>query len=195
MTVNLDEATIGQLFTKARTHNGWVSESLDREILEKLYDIARWGPTSFNSSPARFIFLTSENSKSRLKPHLLPGNVDKTMTSPCCVIVAWDNRFFEKFTKLMPFIPASMFESQPELVQETAFRNSSLEGAYLIIAARALGLDVGPMQGFDRAGVDKEFFPNGGWTTNFLINIGHGDLTALRPRMPRLDFAEACEVL
>lgn len=155
-----------------------------------------WGPTSANSSPARFVFLTTPAAKERLKPALSAGNVDKTMAAPVTVIVAWDTQFYDQLPRLFPqFDMRPIFAGKPALIEETALRNSSLEGGYLIIAARGLGLDCGPMSGFDQSKVNAEFFPDGKWKTNFLCNLGYGDPSKLFPRNPRLDFDEACVVL
>ena len=181
------------------------------QVLRDLYDLVKWGPTSANGGPARFVFLRSTEAKGRLRPALAPRNVDKTMAAPVTVIVAYDLRFYEQLPRLSPHSPAmvKLFQDNPELVEATAKRNSSLQGAYLIIAARALGLDCGPMSGFDQAKVDdeffaagkpcfgceQEFFPEGHVKTNFLCNLGYGDAGALHPRLPRLPFNEACTLL
>jgi 3-hydroxypropanoate dehydrogenase len=171
----------------------------------------KWGPTSANSCPARFVFLRSQEAKERLRPTLAPGNVEKTMTAPVTVIVAYDLKFYEKLPKLFPHSPAmrDLFAANPQLVEVTARRNSSLQGAYLMLAARAVGLDCGPMSGFDNAKVDEEFFsagrecegceqeyfPEGHVKSNFLCNLGYGDASKLLPRSPRLAFGEACSLL
>jgi len=187
---------VDQLFREARTHTVWLDRKVPVELLRQVYELARMGPTSANSSPARFVFLTTPEAKARLKPALSPGNVEKTMTAPVTVIVAWDTEFYEKMPKLFPHTDArSWFAGKPELIQETAMRNGSLEGGYFILAARALGLDCGPMSGFDAAKVDAEFFPDGKWKANFLCNLGYGDNAKLRPRAPRLEFEEACVVI
>ena len=181
------------------------------ETLHNLYDLLEWGPTSANASPARFAFLRSREAKERLRPALAPLNVDKTMTAPVTVIVAYDVKFYEQLPKLFPHSPgiAKLYESNPDLVEATAKRNSSLQGAYLIVAARALGLDCGPMSGFDQTkvdeeffaagkpcfGCDQEFFPEGHVKSNFLCNLGYGDPGTLHPRLPRLSFDEACSLL
>jgi 3-hydroxypropanoate dehydrogenase len=158
--------------------------------------VARFGPTSANSSPARFVFLITPQAKERLRPALSPTNVEKTMTAPVTVIVAWDTEFHEKLPQLFPARDMrSIFAGNAALIHETAFRNGTLQGAYLMIAARALGLDCGPMSGFDQQKVNAEFFPDGKWKANFLCNIGYGDPTKLFPRNPRLSFDEACRVL
>ncbi|MFZ1916198.1 MAG: malonic semialdehyde reductase [Terriglobales bacterium] len=187
---------LDQIFRQARTHNGWLPKPLPTEILRQIYDLAALGPTSANTTPARFVFLTTREAKERLRPALAPGNVEKTMAAPVTVIIAWDTEFHEKLPKLFPHADARpWFAGKPALIEETGFRNSSLEGAYFILAARALGLDCGPMSGFDQAKVNAEFFPDGKWKSNFLCNLGYGDTTKLFPRSPRLPFEEACQVL
>lgn len=192
----LSEQSLDQLFREARTHWVWRPEPVSLELLKKAYEVARFGPTSANSSPARFVFITSPQAKERLRPALSPGNLEKTMTAPVTVIVAWDTEFYEKLPQLFPARDMrSAFSGKPELIQETAFRNSTLQGAYFMLAARALGLDCGPMSGFDQQKVNAEFFPDGKWKANFLCNVGYGDPSKLFPRNPRLSFDEACRVL
>ncbi len=192
----LDEAALATLFTEARTYSTWTDQPVTDATIEALYHTLKFGPTSANSSPARFVFVRSEAAKERLKPALSAGNLDKTMKAPVCVIVAWDVEFYEHLPTLFPQVDAKVwFTSSKQLAEETAFRNSTLQGAYLIIAARALGLDAGPMSGFDRAKVDAEFFPDGKWKSNFLCNLGYGNKAKLFPRNPRLDFAAAVKVL
>ena len=187
---------IDQMFREARTHNVWLSRPVPPELLRQGYELAAFGPTSANTSPARFVFLTTPQAKERLRPALAPLNVDKTMAAPVTVIIAWDTEFYEKLPKLFPHKDMrSMFLGKPDLIEATAFRNSSLEGGYFILAARALGLDCGPMSGFDQAKVNAEFFPDGKWKSNFLCNLGYGDHIKLSPRNPRLSFDEACLVL
>ena len=187
---------LDQLFLKARTHWVWRPEPVPLELLKELYNVARFGPTSANSSPARFVFLTTPQAKERLRPALSPTNVEKTMTAPVTVIVAWDTEFHEKLPQLFPARDMrSIFAGNAALIHETAFRNGTLQGAYFMIAARALGLDCGPMSGFDQQKVNAEFFPDGKWKANFLCNIGYGDPSKLFPRNPRLSFDEACRVL
>jgi 3-hydroxypropanoate dehydrogenase len=207
----LPDTSLDALFRNARTHAAWLDEPVSDDTLRAIYDLVRWGPTAANSGPARFVFLRSKQAKERLRPALAPGNVEKTMTAPVTVIVAYDLLFYEKLPKLFPQAPAmrDLYASNPQLVETTARRNSSLQGAYFISAARAMGLDCGPMSGFDNAklddvffaagreceGCDQEFFPEGHVRSNFLINLGHGDPTKLHPRLPRLDFNEACSLL
>ena len=185
-----------QLFDGARTHNAWLERDVPDARLRRLYARLKWAPTSANSNPGRFVFVKSPETKERLKPHLSPANADKTMAAPVCVIVAADTQFFENMPKLFPSRDMrTPFAAAPALAEETATRNAILQGGYLILAARSLGLDCGPMSGFSREGVDQEFFPDGRWKTNFLVNIGYGDPEKLWPRNPRLDFDEACRIL
>ncbi len=196
MPTTLDDKAIDQLFRTARTQNGWQDKSVSDEVLRRLYDLVKMGPTSANGSPARFVFVKSPEAKARLKACLAPTNVEKTMAAPVTVIVGYDMQFYEKLPHLFPHADArSWFVGNPELIQSTAFRNSSLQGAYLILAARALGLDCGPMSGFDSAKVDAAFFPGGKLKSNFLINLGYGDLSKVHPRNPRLAFEETCQIL
>jgi len=188
--------TLNQLFRQARTHSAWLPQRVPVEVLREVYELARWGPTSANSTPARFVFLESDAAKARLLPALAPGNVEKTKAAPVTVIVAWDTEFYEKLPQLFPHADMrSYFVGKPALIDETALRNGSLQGGYFILAARALGLDCGPMSGFDAAKVNAEFFPDGRWKANFLCNLGYGDHSKLFPRNPRLEFDEACRVL
>lgn len=192
----LDAAALDTLFHEAHTHNRWADEPISDETLHALYDLLKMGPTSANSSPGRFLFLRSREAKQRLAPALSAGNLDKTMQAPVTVIVAYDPHFYDHLPKLFPHTDAkSWFTTSAELAEATAFRNGTLQGAYLIMAARALGLDCGPMSGFDNAVVDREFFTVRGWRSNFLINLGIGDPAGVRPRSPRLTFEEACQIL
>jgi 3-hydroxypropanoate dehydrogenase len=207
----LNDEALDLLFRTARTHNAWLDRPVGDDTLRELYDLAKWGPTAANANPARFVFLRSRESKERLRPALAPGNVDKTLTAPVTVIVAYDLLFYHKMAKLFPHNPGmgQLYANNPQLVETTARRNSSLQGAYLFMAARALGLDCGPMSGFDNArldeeffgagkeceGCEQEFFPEGHVKSNFLLNLGYGDPSALLPRLPRLDFAEACTLM
>lgn len=192
----LDDTALDILFREARTHKGWRKEPVDDATLRAAYDLARMGPTSANCSPMRVVFVRSPEAKAKLKPCLDRGNVEKTMAAPATAIVAHDLRFYEHLPRLFPFADArSWFEGNEAKIQETAFRNGTLQGAYLIVACRALGLDCGPMSGFDNAAVDKTFFAGGTVRSNFLCNIGRGDPAALPPRAPRLDFDEACAIV
>jgi 3-hydroxypropanoate dehydrogenase len=207
----LDDTALDQLFRTARTQNAWRDKPVSEQTLRQLYDTLKWGPTSANTSPARFVFLRSKEAKARLLPTLAPGNIDKTMSAPVTVIIAYDLLFYQKLPKLFPHAPGmrDLFLTNPQLVETTARRNSSLQGAYMMLAARALGLDVGPLSGFDNAkldeeffgagkecvGCDQEFFPEGHVRSNFLCNLGHGDPSKLLERLPRLDFDEACSIM
>ena len=196
MTKALDQAAFEQLFLEARTQNAWKEGELSDETLRRLFDIVKMGPTSANCSPARYVFVKSPEAKERLKPHLSGGNLEKTMSAPVTVIIANDMEFYEHLPKLFPHTDAkSWFTSNDDLIRETAFRNATLQGGYTIIAARALGLDCGPMSGFDQAGVDEEFFKGTTYKSNFLLNLGHGDSSALCPRSPRFEFEEVASIL
>ena len=211
MGERIADIALDTLFREARTHTKWQSRPVTDQTLRDLYELLKWAPTSANAAPARFVFLRSPEAKARLRPALAPLNVEKTMTAPVTVIIAYDLKFYEQLPKLFPHSPgmAKLFEGNPELADATAKRNSSLQGAYLIIAARALGLDCGPMSGFDQAkvdqeffaagkpcfGCDQEFFPEGHVKSNFLCNLGYGDPSALHARLPRLPFNEACSIL
>lgn len=191
----LDDAAFDQLFRQARTYNAFSGE-VDDATLHRLYDLLKWGPTTANTCPARFVFVRSPEAKARLEPALDDGNRAKTMAAPCVAIVAYDMAFYEKSPVLFPHTDSrSWFDTKPDDALETiALRNSSLQGAYLILAARALGLDCGPMSGFDNAKVDAAFFAGTRIRSNFLVNLGHGDPASLFPRSPRLGFAEACRI-
>ncbi|WP_165231676.1 malonic semialdehyde reductase [Aquisphaera insulae] len=192
----VDGAALDVLFREARTHGAWLPKPVPESLLREVYDLARLGPTSANASPARFVFVTTPEAKERLIPALMPGNVDKTKAAPVTVIVAQDMEFYEQLPKLFPFVDAkSWFVGNDAMIAHTAAQSSTLQGAYLMLAARALGLDCGPMAGFDGAKVNAEFFPDGKWKVNFLCNLGYGDHTKLPPRAPRLTFEEACRVL
>lgn len=196
LTSELTDAGLDTIFRRARTYYAWKPEPVAEDKLRQLYDLLKLAPTSANGSPGRFVFLTTTEAKARLLPSLAPTNVEKSRTAPVVVLVAYDTEFYEKLPKLAPHMDArSWFAGKPELIESTAFRNSSLQGAYLIIAARALGLDCGPMSGFDAAKLNQEFFPDGKWKVNFIINLGHGDASRQHPRAPRLGFDEACRVL
>ena len=192
----ISQEALEELFREARTHSTWLPETLPVEFLREAYELARLGPTSANGSPARFVFLTTPGAKALLKPALAPGNVDKTMAAPVTVIVAGDTEFHEHLPRLFPHADArSYFVGNKPLIEENAFRNSSLQAAYFILAARALGLDCGPMSGFDADKLNAAFFPDGKWKVNLLCNLGYGDPSKLHPRNPRLNFEEASVVL
>jgi 3-hydroxypropanoate dehydrogenase len=207
----LNDAALDVLFRTARSHSAWLERPVSDETLRQVYELMKWGPTSANASPARILFLRTPAAKERLRPALAPGNVEKTMSAPVTAIVAYDLHFYGKMPKLFPHNPGmrDLFANAPELVETTARRNSTLQGAYLMMAARAVGLDCGPLSGFDNAKVDEEFFgagtpcdgceeeffPVGHVKSNFLCNLGYGDPAKLHPRLPRLTFEEACTVL
>ncbi len=189
----LDRNALDQLFLTARTHNAWLPKEVPDALLQRAYELAQMGPTAANCCPARFAFVRSAEGKAKLKPALQAGNVDKTMAAPVTVIVATDFRFYDKLPWLFPHADArSWFVGNEELIQTAGFRNANLQSGYFILAARALGLDAGPMSGFDNAAVDAAFFADTGWKSNFLINLGYGDAAGLYPRNPRLSFDEAC---
>jgi 3-hydroxypropanoate dehydrogenase len=192
----IEVAALHALFDDARTHNKWDDRPVTDEELRAVFDTLKMAPTSANCSPARFVFVRGIAAKERLKPALSAGNVDKTMTAPVTVIVAYDPQFYDYLPKLFPHADAkSWFSGNPVLAAETAYRNGTLQGAYLILAARARGLDCGPMSGFDNAKVDEIFLSDRGWKSNFLVNLGHGDPSGLFPRSPRFTFDEACVLL
>ncbi|MFC7521131.1 malonic semialdehyde reductase [Xanthomonas populi] len=195
MSDPLDAAVLDQLFRTARTQNAFLDRPVSEEQLRLLYDLAKWGPTAANGSPARFVFVTTPEGKQKLKPALSEGNATKTLAAPVTVIVGFDEEFHEKLPYLFPNADAkSWFEGSRDMRVAGAFRNSSLQGAYLILAARALGLDAGPMSGFDNAKVDAAFFAGTPIKSNFLVNLGYGDPAALFPRLPRLSFDEAARI-
>ncbi|GAA5265768.1 3-hydroxypropanoate dehydrogenase [Acidiphilium sp. MT5] len=194
--MSLDDIALDTLFRTARTKNAWTDRPVSDETLRALYDILKFGPTSANCSPARFVFIRTPEAREKLKPALNPGNIDKTMSAPITVIVAHDPLFYENLPKLFPHADArAWFSGNPDLAEETAMRNGTLQGGYLIMAARALGLDVGPMSGFDKDKVDRAFLADHGWKSNFLINLGYGVAEDLFPRSPRLAFEEACSLV
>jgi 3-hydroxypropanoate dehydrogenase len=193
----LGERALDQLFRNARTHRAWHPRSVAPELLSSIYDLMKWGPTTNNTCPARIVFIVSREAKERLKPHLNSGNVEQTMLAPATAIVAHDLEFYRFMPKLSPNPGAreSWQKKNPAELQEAAFRNGSLQGGYFIMAARCLGLDCGPMSGFNNAGVDREFFSGTSIKSNLLCNLGYGDPVSLRPRAGRLDFDEACSIL
>ena len=194
----LDAHALDALFRQARTHSS-LSGTVTDDQLRSLYDLAKLGPTTFNSQPGRFVFVRSKEAKEKLAPALSPANLDKTMAAPVTVIVAYDLRFYENLPSTFPHRPeankAFMGDDKLAHAERTALRNSSLQGAYVIIAARALGLDCGPMSGFDNAKVDAAFFADGRWKSNFLCNLGRGDPAKVAPRNPRLTFEQACRIV
>lgn len=192
----ISDDALDAIFRRARTHRHWKAAPLGPAILMAIYDLMRWGPTSANCSPARLLFVVSKEAKERLKPHLLPNNVAKTMAAPATAIVGYDLDFANYVPYLYPQDPdAKNWFDDPGVAEQTAFRNGSLQGGYLIVAARALGLDCGPMSGFDNEGVDRAFFAGSRVRSNFLCNLGHGDPDALHPRGPRLSFDQACRII
>jgi 3-hydroxypropanoate dehydrogenase len=197
MPQQLNQEALDILFFKARTHNAWLDKPVSDDLLRQVYDLMKWGPTSANSSPARIVFLRTAEAKQRLRPALSPVNVDKTMKAPVTAILAFDTKFYEQLPKLFPNNPAARewFSNSSQFAEVTAFRNSSLQGGYFILAARAVGLDCGPMSGFDNAKVDAEFFDGQPLKSNFICNLGYGDAAQLFPRNPRLDFDDACRLL
>lgn len=196
MSHAVNDEALDRIFRAARTHNAWSDKPVGSAHLMALYDLMRWGPTAVNATPARIIFAVSQDAKERLKPYLSPGNVDKTMSAPVTAILGYDLAFAEHLSKLFPHAPgAKDWFADPAVAEETAFRNGSLQGGYFIVAARSLGLDCGPMSGFDAAGVTKEFFAGTAVKANFLCNLGYGDPSGVHPRGPRLSFDEACQIV
>ncbi|MGK2923247.1 MAG: malonic semialdehyde reductase [Methyloceanibacter sp.] len=196
MTEKLPDASLDQLFRDARTYNAWQDRDVPDSLLHEIVDLLKLGPTSANCSPARFLFVKSRAAKEKLKPHLSEGNREKTMKAPVCAIIGYDLDFYDHLPMLFPHTDAkSWFEGKPKKIEETAFRNGTLQGAYLIIAARALGLDCGPMSGFDNEAVDKEFFADTNVKSNFLCNLGFGDGADLKPRAPRFRFDQIALVV
>lgn len=192
----IEATSLAQIFTEARTHNAFLDRPVPDELLVKAIDLAKMGPTSANQSPMRVLFLRSRGAKERLRPALSPGNLDKTMKAPVVAITAYDEHFYEHLPFLFPRADAkSWFSGNPAFAARAAFQNGTLQVAYLIIALRAVGLDTGPMTGFDNAKVDAEFFPEGHVKSNVLINIGYGDHEKLFPRSPRFSFAEMAKIL
>ena len=192
----LEDKALDKILRNARTHNGWLPKPVTDEQLRAIFDLAKWGPTSANTQPARFVFVRTKEGKERLRPALSAGNTEKTMSAPVTVIVAYDTQFYEHLPKHFPHDQTAIYwfkgEGKEEVASTTAFRNGTLQGAYLMIAARALGLDVGAMSGFNNAVVDQNFFPDGRFKTNFLCNIGYGDGSKIFARSPRMNFEDAC---
>ena len=211
MGERIDDRALDTIFREARTHYKWLPRPVSDDTLRELYDLLKWAPTSANAAPARFAFIRSKEAKERLRPALAPLNIEKVMSAPVTAIVAYDEKFYDQLPKLFPHNPGmgKMFAANAQLTETTARRNSSLQGAYLILAARALGLDCGPLSGFDNSkvdeaffaagqpcfGCDQEFFPEGHVRSNFLCNLGYGDPSGVTPRLPRLPFNEACSLL
>ena len=196
MTDALNQDALDQLFVAARTHGDWLDKPVSADLLRAVWDLAKMGPTSANCSPARIVFVVSAKGKARIKPCLDQGNVDKTMAAPATAIIGSDQKFHDRLPELFPHADArSWFAGNESLIEATAFRNATLQGAYFIIAARALGLDCGPMSGFDEAAVDAAFFAGTGVKSNFLCNIGYATGAGLFPRSPRLDFDDACSIV
>jgi 3-hydroxypropanoate dehydrogenase len=197
MPIMSNNEFIDTVFRQARSQNGWLSDAVPEEQLRQLYELMKWGPTSVNCSPARILFIRSEQGKARLKETLSPGNVEKTMTAPVVAVIGYDTRFYEQLPKLFPHNPAvkAWFEGEAKaaFTETTAFRNGSLQGGYFIAAARAVGLDCGPMSGFDNAKLDAAFFAGTAIKSNFLCGLGQGDPSRLFPRSPRLAFDEVCQ--
>lgn len=195
MSQPLNAEALDRIFREARTHSAWSDRKIDEKTLKDVWDLAKMGPTSANCMPARIVFVATAEAKERLKPALAPGNVEKTMRAPVTAIVAHDMAFYENLPKLFPHTDAkSWFVGNQALIETTAFRNGTLQGAYLILAARSVGLDCGPMSGFDNKKVDDAFFAGTTVKSNFLCNLGYGDTKGLRPRGPRLAFDEACRI-
>jgi 3-hydroxypropanoate dehydrogenase len=191
--MRLDETVLKRLFLDARTNRAWQAKEVPESLLKEIVDAMKMGPTAFNSLPARIVFVRSKAAKERLKPHLSASNVEKTMAAPATAIIGYDLKFFEHTPKGQDTI--AMYVGKPEQALTAALRNGSLQGGYFMVAARALGLDVGPMSGFDNAGVDKEFFSGTDVKSNFLCNLGYGDPAALRPRGPRFAFDEIAQIV
>jgi 3-hydroxypropanoate dehydrogenase len=196
MSVIVDDAALDVIFRGARTHNAWQAKPVGDALLQAVWELAKLPPTSANCSPARILFVRSPEAKARLVPLLLEGNRAKTAQAPVTAIIGYDLEFYENLPRLFPHTDArAWFVGNPELIHATAFRNGTLQGAYLMLAARALGLDCGPMSGFDNDAVDAAFFPDGRVKSNFLCNLGYGDPAGVHPRNPRLAFAEACKII
>jgi nitroreductase len=194
--VTIAKEDLDLIFLKARTHRSFTDQDVSDETLHQIYDVLKMGPTSANCCPARLVFVKSEEARAKLITCLDKGNIEKVKSAPVTAIIAQDMEFYEKMPKLAPHGDSrSYFAGKPKLIADTAFRNSSLQGAYLILAARALGLDCGPMSGFDNEKLDATFFAGTTWKSNFICNLGHGDGAKIYPRQPRLDFEEACKIL
>lgn len=195
MSKVLDSVALDQLFREARTYGAFRDEAVSDDVIHQLYDLLKWGPTAFNAQPGRYVFVRSADAKAKLAPALSAGNRDKTLAAPLTVIVAGDSRFHEHLPAQFPAYDAKpLFDNTPALIEPTVARNTALQGAYLILAARALGLDVGPMSGFNTELLNQSFFPDGRWKANFLVNLGYGDASKLSPRGPRLKFEDVVRI-
>ena len=193
---SLDEDSIDLIIGKARTHYAWQTREVSDDIVQKLYEVVSQGSTHFNSQPGRFVFIKSDEAKKKLEKGLKPANIKKAMTAPLTVIIAYDTKFWEKLPELFPLDDKTgMFRDKEAFAEKIAFRNSTLQGAYLMLTARAMGLDAGPMSGFEPEVIDAEFFANTNLKSNFLCNIGYGDESAIFHKLPRLDFSEACKIM
>jgi len=194
---SIDQSALDILFNQARTHSAWLDEPVDDALLKQIYDLTKMAPTSANCQPLRVVFVKSKEAKERLKPCLDAGNVNKTMSAPVTAIIAYDMTFYDKLPQLFPHAKGmrETFVGNDQKIFTTAFRNGSLQGAYFILAARALGLDCGPMSGFDNATLDQEFLSDTPWKSSFLCNLGHGNASKLHPRGPRPEFEETCEIV
>jgi 3-hydroxypropanoate dehydrogenase len=195
--MSISQESLAQIFTNARSHHAWQDKPVSDDLLKKAYELAKHGPTSLNISPVRIVFVKSKEEREKLLPALMGSNVGQVTAAPVTAIIAQDMEFYEKLEKLAPVVPnaKAWFAGNTQLIETSAMRNSSLQGAYFIIAARALGLDVCPMSGFDNAKVDETFFKGTSWKSNFICTLGYGDEAKLSPRWPRLDFAEACKII
>ena len=191
----ISDAALDQLFRSARTYNGFTDKPVTAQTLRQIHDLLRWGPTSANCSPLRIVFLTTPTAKERLRPALSAGNLAKTMSAPVTAILAYDTRFAEHLPRLFAHVDARPWFANPDIALETAFRNGTLQAGYFLLAARALGLDCGPMSGFDHGMVNDEFFTDGRFKANFICNLGYGDPASLFDRNPRFDFDDVCQVI
>lgn len=195
-TKSISNEALAQLFTEARSHHAWKDIQVPDELLQQVYELMKWGPTSVNGAPARILFIKSAEAKEKLYPALMGSNVEQVKQAPVTAVVAFDEKWLDQVEKLFPAYPVRpYFEGNEKLLFDTAFRNSSMQGAYLILALRSLGLDSCAMSGFDNAVVDKTFFDGTSWKSNFILTIGYGDETKLFPRGPRLSFDEACRIV
>lgn len=195
MSDTLSDTALDQLFRTARTYNGFLDKPVTDDTLRMVHDLLRWGPTSANCCPLRIVFLKTPGAKERLRPALSSGNLAKTMSAPVTAVLAYDTRFAEHLPRLFPHVDARPWFANPDVAFETAFRNSTLQAGYFLLAARAVGLDCGPMSGFDQGKVNAEFFADGRFKVNFICNLGYGDPASLFERSPRFDFEDVCQVL